>query len=388
MNATLLKWIVDADAVRHVEYFQGSQTVLDLSPVRTRVEDYYISLVGELFDQMRTDDGVPLEWSRLGNAFAQIISSDYEDLLQMNGIVRDEGALFAAAAFYCGGFPASAYLTLRGRRLPGESEYYQACFDFLGRPNSLTSTIGRTLFNALRDGDLASIRNLELECHNGASIALALGPSEWIPARLLEKLVTRFTSVNIRAVLPDGQSDFWNPLVSSFIGRTPPTWEFFPSQRLAIQSGLIDRNESFSLQMPIGSGKTTLCETLLFSHLQRNPLALAVLIVPFRSLASELRGTLVRHLNAMGITSRCAYGGTVPTGTEVHSLAETRALVATPESLAGLLSADATAFRRISLVICDEGHLLDGGGRGISLELLLARLKSREGVSQHLLFVS
>jgi Lhr-like helicase len=54
----------------------------------------------------------------------------------------------------------------------------------------------------------------------------------------------------------------------------------------------------------------------------------------------------------------------------------------------GLLGADSSFFSRISLVICDEGHLLDGGARGVGLELLLARMRSREGGSPRFVFVS
>src|SRR6185437_3171341 len=90
----------------------------------------------------------------------------------------------------------------------------------------------------------------------------------------------------------------------------------------------------------------------------------------------------------MELNARALYGGTVPTGDEVHDLEELRALVATPEALSGLLSADSEFFRRISLVICDEGHLLDGGGRGVSLELLLARMRAREVGAPKFVFVS
>jgi replicative superfamily II helicase len=132
------------------------------------------------------------------------------------------------------------------------------------------------------------------------------------------------------------------------------------------------------MQMPTGAGKTALSETLLFYHLTRHPEDAAILLVPYRSLAAELRGSLVKRLGRMGLPARCAYGGTVPTGDEVRGLEETRAIVATPEALSGLLSVDPDFFARVSLVICDEGHLLDGEARGVGLELLLARMRARE----------
>jgi superfamily II DNA/RNA helicase len=172
------------------------------------------------------------------------------------------------------------------------------------------------------------------------------------------------------------------------VDRRPPTWEFFPSQIEAIQADFLTSDESYSLQMPTSAGKTTLCETLLFKFLKSHPDDVAVMLVPYRSLAAELKGTLIRRLNAVGLASRCAYGGTVPTGDEIHDLATTRAIVATPEALTGLIGADLVFAKRIGLIICDEGHLLDGGERGIGLELLLARLRARQDRPTRFVFMS
>jgi len=78
----------------------------------------------------------------------------------------------------------------------------------------------------------------------------------------------------------------------------------------------------------------------------------------------------------------------VPSSDEVSDLDDVSVLVATPEALTGAMSSDADFFRRISLVICDEGHLLDSGNRGVGLELLLARMRARSNGSPRLVFVS
>ncbi|NLF78308.1 MAG: DEAD/DEAH box helicase [Chloroflexi bacterium] len=145
---------------------------------------------------------------------------------------------------------------------------------------------------------------------------------------------------------------------------------------------------TFSIQMPTGAGKTALSETLLFYHLTKRPADAAILLVPYRSLAAELRGSLVKRLRHMGVQVRCAYGGTVPTAEEGRDLAGTRAIVATPEALSGLLNADPDFFAKVSLVVCDEGHLLDGAARGVGLELLLSRMRVREGGPPKFVFVS
>lgn len=154
-----------------------------------------------------------------------------------------------------------------------------------------------------------------------------------------------------------------------------------------LKRGLIESNRTFSLQMPTSAGKTALMETLLYWHAKSTPINIAILLVPFRSLAAELKGSLVKTLNDFKIPTKCIYGGTIPTGDEVHDLAATRVIVATPEALSGLLSAG-ELVPRISLVICDEGHLLDGEGRGVGLEMLLARLKARPSGPPRFVFIS
>ena len=386
MTESLTRWIATADALRHLEHFRV-EVPLDLAYIRERADDYYTSLVGDLFDRMRQNSAESSQWARLGNAFAQFVEDD-AGLLTGSRIDRSEAALYAAAAFYCGGFPASAYLSaIRMQPVPNEGTV-RACYDLLVRPSEPISDTVAVLLAALREGNMDYITADGMRAREAASAALRTGPNQWVPARLYEQLLQRFTIVNLRAVLPARPGGFWNPLIDSLLSRTPSTWEFFPSQIQAIQSQLLDSDASFTLQMPTGAGKTTLCETLLFDHLQRNPGRAAVLLVPFRSLASELRRGLVRSLNAVGISSRCAYGGTVPSGDEVQSLQDTRLIVATPEALSGLLSADQAFLRRISLIICDEGHLLGAPSRGIGLELLLARLKARETGAPRFVFIS
>lgn len=386
MSPSLLSWIGDADALRHLDRFAVQEMPLALGYQRTRKDDLYIALVGELFDRMRDGAAHPPDWARLGNALALYGAADRVAELRSVGISQAEATLFSSAAFYFGGFSASAYVTMKSLSRPLDGDGGRACFDLLAKPSDVVSPLVRELRSALIRGDLASIVTIEAQVTDSAREALKVGPDEWIPLRLLQTLLARFRETNLRAILPQGHLEFWTPLVSSLVARG--SWDFFPSQIAAIQRGLLLRPDTFSLQMPTGAGKTALCETLLFYHLSAHPETAAVLLVPYRSLASELRSTLVRHLNTMGISTRCAYGGTVPSGDEVRAFDDTRALIATPETLSGILSANTAFSKRISLVICDEGHLLDAPSRGVGLELLLARMKVREVGVQRYVFVS
>ncbi|SDL23032.1 Replicative superfamily II helicase [Franzmannia pantelleriensis] len=388
MRETLAKWVSDADALHHVERFGFSQLPLQLDYLRSRGDDYYISLVGELFERLHEPYRDSVDWSRLGNAITQAGGVGVDQALAYRGILSPEAAVFAAAAFYFGGYSASAYLTLKAADPNALGEIQRACHELLSRPSTIQSARVRALVGAVRGGDLEAIRSQIEHAAEMEASALQTNPDEWVGWRLFQRMLSRFAQTNIRAVLPDGEAEFWDPLVRSLLNRDPPTWDFFPSQIDAIRSGLLGGMASFSIQMPTGAGKTALSETLLFYHLNRHPQDVAILLVPFRSLAAELRGSLVKRLGRMGLPARCAYGGTVPTGGEVRDLDNTRALVATPEALSGLLSAEPGFFSRISLVICDEGHLLDGKARGVGLELLLARMRARESGPPKFVFVS
>jgi len=277
------------------------------------------------------------------------------------------------------------------RQEPGDSwqaDPYRACYDFLARPAQVTSDRVRSLLGAVTNGETGIIEQARIDAEQAAEEALHDDPDQWVAQRVFASLLGRFSRTNLRAVLPDGASGRWDPLVGSLLNRTRPVWDFFPSQITAIEAGLLTSEEPFSMQMPTGAGKTALTETLLFNHLIDRPNDLAVLLVPYRALARELRGSLARRLTRVGLPTRTVYGGTVPTYEEAQGLDDLRAVIATPEALTGLLGSAPELVPRISLVVCDEGHLLDQSGRGVGLELLLARLLAREESRPRTVFVS
>src|SRR4051794_39748232 len=126
MKAALARWVSDADAVSHLDLFRGVQPSLDLSHIRGRADDYYIALVGALFEQLRTADSDQGDWAGLGNAFTQFTRASERSELGAESVAPAEAALFAATAFYCGGFPASSSLTLTSQAVGDMSPAYRA----------------------------------------------------------------------------------------------------------------------------------------------------------------------------------------------------------------------------------------------------------------------
>ncbi|GLY71718.1 DEAD/DEAH box helicase [Amycolatopsis taiwanensis] len=382
MRQGLRIWVADADIRQSVDLYGLQVQLPGLEYQDDRGFDLYLSLVGELFDLLRDEPQDPRDWATLGNALSQVSK-------QLDGAARFDATFFSAAAFYSGGYSAAAYISMRLARVDNwQSDTYLACYDFLARPSEATSQRVRNLLDALTTGAVDAVEQARAEAEQAAANALEEDPNEWVAQRVYASLLTRFTRTNLRSVLPDGASLKWDPLVWSLLNRARPVWDFFPSQIAAIDAGLLSSDEPFSMQMPTGAGKTALTETLLFSHLTDRPDDLAVLLVPYRALARELRSSVARRLSRVGLPTRTVYGGTIPSFEEAQGIGDLRAIIATPEALTGLLGRAPELLPRISLVVCDEGHLLDSPGRGVGLELLLARLLGREERRPRTVFVS
>lgn len=383
MREVLRRWVADADTRQSLQEYSLQSEIAGLDYQDGRSFDLYVSLVGELFDMMRDPPADARDWATLGNALSGVART-------LTGSAQLDATFFSAAAFYGGGYSASAYVAMQqvATQDTWSNDAYRACHDFLARPSRMASERVQTLLRALASGDVGSIDAAADDAQRAVASSLEVGPDQWIAERTYASLLDRFRVTNLRAVLPDGGSSRWDPLVGSLLNRGRPVWDFFPSQISAIQAGLLSSDEPFSMQMPTGAGKTALTETLLFNHLVERPDELAVLLVPYRALARELRGSLARRLTRIGIATRTVYGGTVPSYEEIQGVDELRAIVATPEALTGLLGSAPQLVARISLIVCDEGHLLDQPGRGVALELLLARLLGREGGPPRTVFVS
>lgn len=378
MRETLHEWVstvVVRDEARRLELVEQTPQLDDGDAPPHLV---YQALLGELFSALREADRSHDDWSAIARGLIACAG-------ELPSESQADAEQFAATAFYCGGFPASAAMVARNLRPEfDESTTSAANRLLLGRETIGDSARVAQISSFIAQGDLEKFDVLLAEQTARVEEALIEGPEPWIEQRLHVALLTELRRTNLRAALPEGISARWDPLVDSFLARRRPIWELFPSQIAAINEGLLGDSPSFAMQMPTGSGKTSLVETLIFDHLIARPTSLAVLLVPFRALARELRQSLGKHLTAMGMPTRTFYGGTVPTAAEEQDLEEVRVVIATPEAFTGLLGSQPQLTDRISLVVCDEGHLLDGPGRGVSLELLLARLR---GISPRPRFV-
>jgi len=89
VRPSLSTWVSDADAFRHVEQFGLPQVPFTLAYLRARTDDYYLALVGELFDRMRNWYDDATQWARLGNALAHFAAADREQELRAIGVATN-----------------------------------------------------------------------------------------------------------------------------------------------------------------------------------------------------------------------------------------------------------------------------------------------------------
>lgn len=173
--------------------------------------------------------------------------------------------------------------------------------------------------------------------------------------------------------------------------------EFWPAQSRAIEEGLLSSNESYVVQMPTSAGKTFIAELAIASALTQDKRCLY--IAPYRALVSEVERKLADTLGSIGYFVSTLVGGFEFDAFQDYLSSVADVLVTTPEKAELLLRTHPEFFEDVSVVVIDEGHILDEGvatpadlnghslvqdlerqgtlGRGPLLELLLTKLRSK-----------
>ena len=150
--------------------------------------------------------------------------------------------------------------------------------------------------------------------------------------------------------------------------------EMWPSQRDAVERGLLKSSASKIIRMPTSSGKTRIAEMCILRALTSpGAQARCVYIVPHEALVEEAAEALSRVFPDLGFTVSGLDGAydDDPAGGGGADI-----LVMTPEKLDHMLRARA-GLENAALFVLDGGHVIGDEGRGLKAELLLARLRRR-----------
>ncbi|MFC7235075.1 ATP-dependent DNA helicase [Halosegnis marinus] len=149
----------------------------------------------------------------------------------------------------------------------------------------------------------------------------------------------------------------------------------YPPQAAAVEAGVTE-GDSLVASIPTASGKT-LIATLAMLAAARNG-GKALYIVPLRALASEKKAEF-EQFEQYGVSVGVSTGNYDSDG---EWLAEKDIVVATSEKVDSLVRNGAPWLDRLDCVVADEVHLVDDPNRGPTLEVTLAKLRSRNPALQ------
>lgn len=153
--------------------------------------------------------------------------------------------------------------------------------------------------------------------------------------------------------------------------------EVWPSQRAAVDNGLLDSSTSKVVRMPTSSGKTRIAEMSILHALTSAVGSKCVYVAPYRALVSEVVDTLAKVFPDLGYSVSGMDGSYDDDPSEGELAAGADILVMTPEKLDLMARVHAERLGGVGLFILDEGHVIGDSRRGLKVELLMARLRRR-----------
>ncbi len=140
--------------------------------------------------------------------------------------------------------------------------------------------------------------------------------------------------------------------------------ELYPPQAAAVEAGVTE-GQRLLAAVPTAAGKTLIAQLAMLTA--DGP---ALYVAPLRALATEKYETF----SALpGVSVGLSTGDLDATDTE---LADEDVVVATSEKVDSAIRGGAEWVERLACVVVDEIHLLDAEGRGPTLEMTLAKLRS------------
>lgn len=353
-------------------------------------DNFYLSLMSRAIELLKLENNTDIINELLATAKGLEIFSLFEKRNQFSGINQSDNILYAAGLYYLANYPASAWIL--AKLYPKNTylrEIDQFITGFLQRDLKGANELTITLKRFLESGRLRLLVMLRRQIGFRKESAFNQDIDEYFSHLLAETILTKFLDDNIWTDLLStyNNPEHWRAYVIKNIEKKVPIWSFFPSQKMAIQKGVLN-SRTCSLQMPTSSGKTAISELIIYNEFKKNPDCRILYLAPYRALASELKQTLAISLSELGITSKTIYGGNLPTLEERTTITEANLLISTPEKFMAVEDIFPGISEMFTTIICDEGHLLDDDSRGLSYELLLSRLKSKNADNRRFIFVS
>ncbi|MDD2785598.1 MAG: DEAD/DEAH box helicase [Patescibacteria group bacterium] len=370
-------WIAQSESWQTYIDFKLPEDSIAAYDFLKRPEDFYISLFGSLYEVLENPE---IEEEKiLSVAKGMEIYSLKNKRDSFSGVSQSNNILFSAGLYYLANYSSSASLLANIFTFEDYQEDIEKfLLSFLNR-KSLDQNLYRDLLNKfLKTGNQIYFIELLNKITAQKDKYFINDPHLFSLYYLTERILLKFKKSNIWTDLLEQNIDvsFWRGYIEKSISKKFPVWDFFPSQKIALEQGLLKEFKSIALQTPTSSGKTAISELLIYNEWKKNPQCRILYLAPFRALASELKQTFGKNLADLTIFSKTIYGGDIPTLDEKKAIQNVNLLISTPEKFIAIKNIDPDFSRNFSMIICDEGHLLgEQGNRGLNYELLLSQFK-------------
>jgi len=391
MNSQLRNMMAEIESWESATEFGISEDLWAHYQVRNRSDDLYIAALAAIFDTLRLDDESEKqkalgELSKTLLIYSRSTASKY-----LKGVDRDLNLLYCAATFYLAGFPATAtFVALQMEIIDNFSREEEFLTGLLSRKLDGNQELDAMFLDGLTNTRTTGSNRLRAYFQRSLKAGLVSDPRLFIVSKLTLDILDRFSKFNIWSCLERSLADYryesWRPFLLS--PDSFPLWELFPSQMIAIESGILDDvNKVYSMQMPTSSGKTSLCEIIIYNEVKIREKKV-LFLVPFRALAAEIKEGISKRLKSAGVSVIASHGGNIPSKSEGVSAETADVLIITPEKFSALVQNHPGLEDQFTTIICDEGHLIDDSGRGLQYELLLTKLKTSEDILRKIIFIS
>ncbi len=389
MNKILRKWIIDSVSIDMQRTYKENMPVPQNVDFINRHSDYYVNLITRMLNVLNNDDNEFDDKTRqaelLTIAHGMEIFNARANGIYFNGVNQNENTLYVAALYYMCDYSAVAALMLKDcdpNALKTDAAK-KICYIVSGGKynddnyncgiNEYFLTGNDTILNELINNLIYKKDKLSYD-----------DVDDFFDSQLLLQILNKFKNNNLRHDIYEHIPHInWEKYLEYALSQNILT--LLPSQRDAIQKGLLTYSRSFALQMPTSAGKSFLTELLIYQELQSHQNAKILYLAPLRSLSRELKGKYAKISRELGFSYRCIYGGSSISVTEEY-MANADMLITTPETFMTLEGSMENILQMFSLVICDEGQLLESAHRGLDYELLLSRLKKQQDL--RFLFIS
>lgn len=388
MEDRLQEWIKDASAYELLNTYRIEQQ--SLYSFTNNSEDFYISLLNRMFFTIR-DKKIDFESKKerlLQIVKGLLVYSEETTADKFEGVNRNNNLLYISAIYYLCQYNALSKLFIsRARQYDYENESSQLLFSIMAGSSKYANRRAPScelLMGYMSSGDESLLDRIEGWINHKVDTNDYLNLDDFFDTHITLAVLEQFRNSNLWRILnPYGGKEIWGDYIAYSVRGN--IFSLLPSQEDAILKGLLKYTRSFSLKMPTSAGKTFLTELLVYQEFKKNPDAKILYLAPLRSLSRELKDRYARLSHEFHFDFRAAYGGCT-TSAEEESIERAQLLIATPETFITLEGTIEDLIGKYTLVICDEGQLLEDKSRGVNYELLLTRLKRNAGT--RFLFIS